>query len=184
MNQQQLIHMLVPVGIGILIAWRLWYRVRRMVGRQKLSPRRAWVTVILFPAVLALLAFSVWMSRSHELESLYVSLAGGIAAGIALGVVGLRLTRFETTGEGIYYTPNAHLGIALSALLIARIGWRFLSGGFAIPVEGAPPPPPPALTPLTLLLIGTLGGYYTTYAVGLLRRSLGKGELPQTQSVP
>jgi hypothetical protein len=178
-TEQQLIHLLVPVGIGILVAWRLWAWLRRMVSRQKLSRWRTWVAVILFPLVVAML---FWQSRAHEILDL--SLAGGIALGIAIGVWGLRLTRFETTSDGLYYTPSAHLGIALAAVIIARIAWRILSGALVFPAAGAPPPPPPVPTPLTLLLIGTLGGYYTTYAVGLLRRSLRKGELPQTQPAP
>ena len=44
---------------------------------------------------------------------------------MALGILGLRLTRFETTGEGMLYTPSAHLGIALSTLLVGRIVYRF-----------------------------------------------------------
>lgn len=48
-----------------------------------------------------------------------------VPAGIAaLGVYGLRLTRFERTPTGLFYTPNAHLGIALSLLLVLRLGYR------------------------------------------------------------
>jgi hypothetical protein len=72
--------------------------------------------------------------------------------------------------------------VALSALLVLRIGWRFLSGGVVLPDDDAAAPPPPVLTPLTLLLFGTLAGYYVTYAVGLLRwssRSKGAVTPPQ-----
>ncbi len=163
---------LVTIAIFALIAWRLYARIRRTIGRQRLSPVRPWVTVVLFPLVVVLLA---WASRTQPLAG--AALAGGVALGIGLGLLGLRLTRFERTAEGLYYTPSAHLGIALSALLVCRIAWRFMVNG--LPAAGAGPPPPAAtLGPLTLLLIGTLAGYYVTYAVGLVRWSLTGPQTP------
>jgi hypothetical protein len=94
----------------------------------------------------------------------------------------LRLTCFEVTGEGMFYTPSAHLGVALSTLLVCRIAYRFLNGGGFPGAGSGAPPAPPALTPLTLLLIGTLAGYYCTYAVGLLRWSLRSPSAARAQS--
>ena len=86
----------------------------------------------------------------------------------ALGVLGTRLTKFEATQAGLFYTPNAHLGIALSLLLVLRLGYRFvmlqLSGQHFDPQSmqlGA--------SPLTMAIFGMLAGYYVTYAIGLLR---------------
>jgi cytochrome c biogenesis factor len=180
MNEREVMHFLVPIAIVALILWRLHSRVRRMIGRQRLSTGRSWFNVVLFPLIVVLLAVQ---GRSQEL--LAVSLAGGAAAGIALGILGLKLTRFETTSEGRFYTPSAHIGIALSALLILRIGWRLIvSGGIMLPEEGAPPPQPPTLTPLTFLLVGIVAGYYWTYAVGLLRWSFRKEPVTQAPSAP
>jgi cytochrome b561 len=97
-------------------------------------------------------------------------LAGGVAVGAILGVVGLRLTRFERTAEGWFYTPNAHIGIALSALFTARVAWRLVQ----LQLHGAAPAAAPggaqfASSPLTLVVFGMLAGYYTVYAAGLLR---------------
>src|SRR5271170_413582 len=105
-------HALVTIAIIALIAWRLQSRMRRMIGRQRLSPVRPWVTMLIFPLLLALLAFA-----AREQPMLWGYLACGVAVGIGLGVLGLRLTRFEATTEGLYYTPSAHLGVALSVLL-------------------------------------------------------------------
>jgi hypothetical protein len=52
---------------------------------------------------------------------------------------------------------------------VCRVGYRFLAGGLPSPAAAAPFPAGHALTPLTLLLIGTLAGYYCTYSAGLLR---------------
>ena len=155
--------LLLPAGIAALVGWRVYRRVRRMVGRQRLSKVRPWLTVCLFPLLVALLLLR---SLFHPYSAL--ALLAGVAAGAALGLYGLRLTRFEQTPVGLFYTPNAHLGIALSLLLLARIGYRALQLYFASESirEGSL-----AFTrsPLTLLIFGALAGYYVAYAVGLIR---------------
>jgi len=171
-------HLLVTILFIALIAWRMHARIRRLIGRQKLSPGRPWINVVLFPVFVGLLALG---SRLHPLAASL--LAAGAALGVALGVVGLRLTRFEVTADGLYYTPSAHIGVALSVLVVARVLWRFLAVGF--PGPGTPPPPPgSSLTPLTLALLGTLAGYYFTYAVGLLRWSAKSRNLSPGQETP
>ena len=146
-----------------LIAWRIYSRVRRMVGRQKLSKWRARITLVVFPLLLVLLAATAF---THP-ERLAL-LAAGVGCGLALAAYGLRKTKFEATPGMLYYTPNAHLGIALSALLVTRVGYRFYeiySMGPAIAGGNADF----ARSPLTLAVFGLLAGYYIGYAAGLLR---------------
>jgi hypothetical protein len=166
-------HALLTIALIALIAWRMKSRMRRIIGRQRLSRVRPWVTVVIFPLVIAMLSYAA-LQQQH----LGIYLAAGIVVGIGLGVLGLRLTRFEVTPQGLFYTPSAHLGVALSALLVARIAYRFAVGGLAGPGAGSAAPPGAGLTPLTLLLIGTLAGYYTSYAIGLIRWSLRSRGLP------
>ncbi len=155
--------LLLPTGIAVLVGWRLYSRVKRMVGRQPLSKVRPWLTVCLFPLLVALLLLS---SLAHPTAAL--ALVAGVGAGAGLGFYGLRLTKFERTPLGLFYTPNAHLGLALSLLLIARIGYRAAQLYFA---SGATQEVSTTFvrSPLTLLIFGTLAGYYVAYAVGLLR---------------
>jgi hypothetical protein len=155
--------LLLPAGIAVLIGWRMYARIRRMVGRQRLSNVRPWLTIVLFPLLFALLLLG---SLVHPTGAL--ALAAGAAAGAALGRWGLHLTKFEATPLGLFYTPNAHLGIALSLLLIVRIGYRFVK---VYALSGAWGEPSAVLvrSPLTLLIFGTLAGYYVSYAIGLLR---------------
>jgi hypothetical protein len=163
MNHSGSSQALIAIAFMALIAWRMYGRIRRNIGRQTFKPVRPWITLVLFPVLTALLAYA---ARAMPLAQ--ECLAGGIALGLALGVLGHRLTRFEATPEGMFYTPNAHIGIVLSAVLVARIAYRFMTNGFPGAASGAPPPSNP-LTPLTLLIFGTLAGYYWAYAVGLLR---------------
>ncbi len=156
--------LLLPVGIVALVCWRMYSRIRRMVGRQRRSKVRPWLTVCLFPLLLVVLLLG---SLAHPQAVL--ALVAGAGVGTGLGVYGLRLTKFEQTPLGLFYTPNAHLGVALSLLLVARIGYRaaqlYSVAGAATSAASASF----ARSPLTLLIFGTLAGYYIAYAVGLLR---------------
>jgi hypothetical protein len=165
---------LVTVAILSLIGWRVYARVRRNIGRQHFVPARSWASVTLFALIIVTLAFGLRLQPPIA----GMSLAGGLALGVGLGLVGLRLTRFEATTEGLYYVPSALLGIALSTLVVARLVYRVLTSGF----PGNDPGTAPAthLTPLTLLLIGTLAGYYLTYAAGVLRWSMRHRRMQQS----
>jgi hypothetical protein len=164
MNAQGHSSTLVTVLILALVAWRLYARSRRMIGRQRLSRWRPWVTVTLFPIVFILLGV---LSR-HQPPALW-ALGGGAIAGIGLGILGLKLTKFETTPTGPCYTPSAHLGIALSTLLVLRIGYRFMQASQS--VNPGASSASYSSSPITLLMFGALAFYYVTYAVGLIRWS-------------
>jgi hypothetical protein len=137
-----------------------------MLTRQKLSTVRPWITVCVFPILVIVLTV---VSIAHPLP--LFAMAGGIACGMGLGVYGLRLTKFETTDGGMFYTPSAHLGIALSALLIGRVGYRFfqMSSSDTFPAQQPMVSPGAPGSWITLLIFGTLAGYYVTYAIGLIR---------------
>jgi hypothetical protein len=155
--------MYASFGIMALVLWRLYARIRRVIGRQTFSARRAWTTLVVFPALLALLLV---FSFAHPPNAIY--LCTGAAGGALLGMYGLRLTRFEVTETGHFYTPNAHLGILLTLLFIGRIAYRFVHLQL---LGDATAGPPTELTrsPLTLLIFATMAGYYVAYAAGLLR---------------
>lgn len=146
-----------------LFAWRISRRFRRMVGPQRLSKVRLRVTLLIYPALLGLLGFAM---RAHP-EGLWW-LAVGVGCGAWLGLFGLKKTRFEATPKGLFYTPHAHLGIALSLLFVARIVYRL----FEVYVREPTTPHGMnelARSPLTLVVFGLLASYYITYAVGLVR---------------
>ena len=155
--QQVAVVVMIP-----LIAWRLYRRVRSHIGRQTSRMRRHWTAVILFPLIAVMVALA---ARAHP-QSL-AGLGAGLAVGIGLAIWGLKLTRFEHTAEGYFYTPNAHIGIALSVVFIARIVWRIMEMPEIKAQTGAPPDF--ASSPLTTVVFGALVGYYTAYAIGILR---------------
>jgi hypothetical protein len=155
---------LIFLAIAALVAWRMYARFRRLVGRQRFSRRRPWVTVTLFPLLLAAIAFSIFPRGDASL-----ALFGGVIAGAGLGLYGIRLTKFERTADELFYTPSAHIGIALSALLAGRVLYRLATQLPALTGGAAGPPPGLASSPLTLAIVGTFAGYYVSYAIGLLR---------------
>jgi hypothetical protein len=155
---------ILVVALVPLVIWRMYSRIRRMIGRQRSRLWRHWTAAIVFPLVILLLGM---VAALHPVS--LATLAAGVAVGAGLAIWGLRLTRFEATPEGFFYTPSAHIGIALSLLLVARILYRLVEiyGFAASGTAGAPPDF--ARSPLTLLIVGTLAAYYAAYAIGILR---------------
>ena len=156
-------HLLTVLLVVALVAWRVHARIRRAVGRQRLSTVRPWVTVVVFPLIAVLVLLTSFL---HPMTG--AALVAGAAVGIGLGLYGTRLTRFEVTPAGLFYTPNAHLGIALSLLLVLRLGYRFVMLQMNAQ-QFDPQSMQLGSSPLTMAIFGTLAGYYVTYAIGLLR---------------
>jgi MFS family permease len=150
---------IAPFLIGGLVAWGIYRRVRRNIGRQPLRPRRITVSIVIF-SVVSILFFI--MSLQHP--RLMLGIGGGLLCGVLLGFVGLRLTKFETTDQGHFYTPNTHIGVALSALFIGRMLYRFWVLRDADYSSGHPPP---FQSPLTFFIFGLIAGYYIVYYIGL-----------------
>jgi uncharacterized membrane protein YidH (DUF202 family) len=156
----------------LLLPVALWQRYR--VGRAR---RRAWpwlvrVNGVLLPisAVLFLAAMAVtglWWPGALAYA------AAGVAAGLLVGLLGLALARFEHTPQGLFYTPNAWLILALTLLVAARIAmgavelWRHWQGRDALALL-------PVLDHATLFSVaGLLIGYYLVFNLGLRRRLRG-----------
>src|SRR3954453_10250166 len=140
--------MIVLLALLPMVGWRIFIRFRRMIGRQQLSRVRPWITLAIFSIVLVLLAYA---ARAH-VERLGW-LAAGLAAGGLLAAYGLRLTRFEPTSQGLFYTPNAYLGIALSLLFFGRLLYR-VAEVYAITRAGSATPPSFGSSSLTLAVFG------------------------------
>lgn len=155
---------IMPAIIVSLVAWRIYMRVRRNIGRQPLRPGRLKASIGIFSV--ATLAFAV-ISLRH-LPALG-ALLGALALSVPLALYGLKLTRFEDTPQGRFYTPNTAIGLGVSALFLGRIAYRFLvfnAADFQAPVT-----PAPFQSPLTYFLFGLSAGYFIAYQTGVLVRS-------------
>ncbi|HET6805099.1 MAG TPA: DUF1453 domain-containing protein [Frateuria sp.] len=159
-------NLLTPALVSPVLAFMVWRRARRQFGRQPVR-RGAMLARVTILAVLAGVLSLSGLRDPRLLEGLLAGLLGGVA----LGLLGLRLTRFERGADGRdLYLPNPWIGATVTALLVGRLAWRFLvlmpqAGAFA-PV--APGLQQPGSSPLTLLVIGLMIGYYLSYYAGLL----------------
>jgi hypothetical protein len=149
----------VPVIIGGLFAWRIYRRLRRNIGQQPLHPRRIITSLVIF----SVLSVALLAGCAHD-PRLLGGLGGGLLAGALLGLLGLRLTKFETTEAGHFYTPNTHIGVGLTVLFVGRLVYRmWVLNDASVSHQG----PAAFQSPLTLFFFGLIAGYYIVYYTGL-----------------
>jgi len=157
-----------------LLALIVWRRVSRQFGRQPIRRKRMILRIVVFAIIGCLLAVLSGFRNIALAEGLF----GGVLIGGAIGLLGLQLTRFEVDPvRGDCYVPNPWIGALLTVLLLGRLAWRFLvvlpqmqqvsaaatqSAGFQAQPMGY------TYSPLTMLVIGLLVGYYIVYFSGLL----------------
>lgn len=156
---------IVPALLLPYLAWRVYRRFHRNVGRQLVHTGRLVSGIVIFGLIAALL-----LALCLPVPTILAGFAGGLVGGALLALVGLRLTQFEVNPTvPHYYTPNAVIGITLSLLLAARIVYRM---GVIFLSDSAAPPSSPTLlqSPLTLILVGLTAGYYIAYNAGVLIR--------------
>jgi hypothetical protein len=158
---------IVPVVLVPLIGFRLYRRFRANFGRQTVQTPRVVTRLVFLALVIGAVAFAS-MRSATVLEAL----AGGLVAGAALGLLGLRHTKFESDDKGSYYTPNSYIGGAVTLLFIGRIIYR-MTVIYTTPQVVAGGDPFTALnqSPLTVAMLMLTLGYYAMYSAGVLLKS-------------
>ncbi len=155
---------LVPLLLVPFIGWRLYSRYRKLVGRQTPRTGRLWMSMLLFPLVFILIGVGAF----RDAPSFECLLLGGVL-GAALAFWGLKLTRYESGADGLFYTPNFHIGVSLMLLFVGRMGYRFMqlytSGGLDSRADDF------GINPVTTLIMGIVFCYYPVYSSGILRWS-------------
>jgi hypothetical protein len=170
----------VLVLIGALFAFSLYRRVRRHVGRQPVQPYRLRLRI----GVLALIAgLFMFGGATMQAERIGTEVAGLLGGAALAWFGGLRLTRFERDAQGSWYTPNLYIGLALTALFLGRMAYRFVliypqiqaarqAGAQGSPLDAAFS----VYNGWTLALFGLMFGYYLAYYAGVLLKSAGSPE--------
>lgn len=166
-----------------LFVFLLYRRFRRLFGRQALEPARLKARVVVLAIVAGLFAL-----RGLHSASIAGAVLGGGAIGAALAYFGIRLTRFDVTSTGVFYTPSGYIGIVLSALLLSRLAYRFVVLYPTFQAAKAETGDPFAMyqsSPLTVALLGIVIGYYMAYCVGLVIRGAElRGQVPLIAQSP
>ena len=115
---------LVVVAIIALVPISIVQRYRLGTSRQR---ARGWLAVVnLTGLALSAVAFLIgaaftdlWVPHSLRYS------VEGLGIGIALGVIGLWLTRWEHGRDALHYTPNRLLVLAVTLVVTARIAYGF-----------------------------------------------------------
>jgi hypothetical protein len=161
--------LVTPILLTIFVAFAMYRRVRRNIGRQPVTPARMQWRIGILGIVGALILFV-----SLRDMNLFGAMVCGVAGGVALGWFGLRHTKFESTPEGKFYTPHTYIGMFVSLLLLARIAYRFIAvypAMHAATQADANPFAAYQKSPLTLAILGVVVGYYIAYYLGVLAKS-------------
>jgi hypothetical protein len=144
------------------LVWRVYSRVKGMMKRQRSVMQRHYTGAGAFTAIV-LVAASQLMDNPGALGWLAVGTLGGIA----YGVWGLKLTRFEKITDGYFFTPNARLGTVIAMLFMAAVMYF----GFEMYANQGTMAPTPKVTDYVFFMpaLGLMAGYFGMYSVGLLR---------------
>ena len=104
-----------------LVLFFLYRRFRRNFGRQRLRRGRLqfrlWLLIALCLFLLPGIVYSALLALA--------CLVGG-AIGVSLGIWGAKHTRFEQQDGTLYYIPHTYAGMAVSALFLGRLLYRFV----------------------------------------------------------
>jgi hypothetical protein len=155
------------LALGLLMAFQIYRRIRRNFGRQPLKPWRLRLRIGILLVVGALLTVVALASTAAAGAAV-----GGAALGVALATWAARRTRFELHADQLHYVPHTLTGVAITVLLLGRVGYRLLvvSSG-ADPSNAGFAPTSLGSSPLTLGLFYVLVGYYVCYYGWLLQKS-------------
>lgn len=111
---------------ALLLPIALIQRYRRGRARRRAIAWAITVNAWLLTGAALLFIVSAWM-LGHWIDAALAHAATGLLVGIAVGVVGLWLTRFEFAPQGLFYTPNRWLVLGVTVIVAARIAyglWR------------------------------------------------------------
>ena len=143
--------------------------------RASSTRRGAWgwmVSLNLFAACLSATLLMVTAAVSTRwIPNAFDYVLVGLACGLALGFAGLALSRWETTPQGVHYTPNRWLILLITTVVTARILYGFWRAWNAFQTT-----PAGASWLAASGAAGSMGagaaivGYYVTYWAGLRQR--------------
>lgn len=169
--------LLVPLVLLGLLVFMLVMLPLSLVLRFRASStrRKAWgwmVSLNLFAAFLssAVLLLTAAVTNAW-IPNAFRNAAIGFLVGLALGVLGIALSRWESSHQGLHYTPNRWLILLLTTVVTARVLYGFWRAWNAFQTT------PEGESWLAASgAAGSLGagaivlGYYLMYWAGLRRR--------------
>jgi hypothetical protein len=115
------------LALAALVPLSLLLRYRAGTARRR---ARAWLAALNAAAIAcstALFLAAAAVTRWWVAEAFSYALLG-LAAGGLLGLLGIWLSRWETTPEALHYTPNRWLVLVLMLVVVSRLGYGLWRG--------------------------------------------------------
>lgn len=162
------------LALAAILAFALYRRGRRLIGRQRFDARRMFVRTVLIAAITG---FALYSYAQHgRPATAYESAAAGFVIGAIIALLSLRFTRMGRDDRGLWYVPNLYLGIGLVALLVARFAYEYFVMFPEIRRQaeahgGSAPPAAFASNPLLHGILFLVLGYYLVYYAAILLRA-------------
>lgn len=162
--------------LGAFALFVIYRRVRRNFGAQPLQVSAMKLRMAVLGALGCLLV-PVALRSAALLATTFIALL----CGTLLGLWGAQRTHFVLVGARLHYVAHAYTGVAVSLLLLARLGYRasVFYGGVQTPAIAsarALAPTTVAGSPLTFGLLIVLICYYVSY-YGLVLKNSKRSEL-------
>lgn len=164
-----------------ILLFALYRRVARTIGPQRLVPLRLWLRIGIFSVLCAAIALNGLLRPLILLAD-----AAGAAAGAILAVAAMRSTVFERRDDGLYYRTHTWIGLAVSALFLVRLAYRFVRLQALLSTAPGAAAEPAHLQfgsysgdPLTAGLYFLVAAYYVVY-YGLLLRGTARTSTPSS----
>jgi hypothetical protein len=166
---------LIPLLAGLLLVFLvvlstpLLLVLRYRIGTAR-RPARRWITTINLVSLLISAALFLWVAAMTNFwvpNAFRYSLIGFIA-GVLLGLLGLKLTRWEPTAHTLHYKPNRWLVLLITLAVAARLLYGFWRIWHAWQTTG-----PDTSWLASARIPGSMGvgalvlGYYFTYFAGM-----------------
>lgn len=150
--------LLVPLAV-----WRIYSRLKVVLGRTKSELWRHYATL----AVMAGMLLWVAIHNIGNWTALAALLAGAAVGGM-LGKFSMKRSRLENRAEGFFYTQDRRLGLLVVMLFVSRLIYRLFEAYLHMH-NGMPLEPDFPGQPITAWLFGLLGGFYGVYATLLIQ---------------
>lgn len=149
--------LLVPLAV-----WRIYSRLKVVLGRTRSEVWRHYATLAVMAAMLLAVAVQVfgnWVALA--------ALAAGAVVGALLGQRSMKLSRLENRPDGFFYTQDRKLGLLVVMLFVSRLIHRlfeaYLHMHNGVPLEDF------FDNPISPWLFGLLGGFYALYSWRLIQ---------------
>ncbi|MEN3368275.1 MAG: hypothetical protein V7609_418 [Verrucomicrobiota bacterium] len=155
--------------IGLVLSMPLLLVLRYRAGTMRRRGRR-WAATLNLVSFLLSTALFLWVTAITNLwipNALNYSLIG-LTGGCLLGVLGLTLTRWETTPQALHYTPNRWLVLLITLAVTARLLYGLWRIWHAWHTAGANDSWLASAGIAGSMAIGAIVlGYYVTYFAGV-----------------